>query len=424
MTIAWARRTAFAGRTFSGSAFDRERWSRLADVLAVALAISLPWSTSATGILAGLWLIVLVPTLDPQALRRVLATPAGGLPVLLWGLGLAGMLWADVSWAERLNGLNPFHKLLCIPLLMVQFQRSDRGPWLMAGFLGSCTLLLILSFALVTFPAIPWPNTVLRGVPVKNYAAQSELFTICVFLLAELAREYWLRGRRAVALVAVVLSLAFLANILFVATTRTSLVVIPIVLLLYGYRRLGWRGIAMALTAAVLAAALAWTFSPFLQKRVGGFMAEVHDYRSLNQRTSAGERLEFWRKSIGFITHAPVLGHGTGTIRDQFRKAVVGETGASAVISANPHNQTLAVAIQLGLVGVAVLFAMWIAHLVQFRAVFLAAPLGIVVVVQNMIGSLFNSQLFDFTHGWAYVIGVGVAGGMMLRAGVTENSQA
>jgi ribosomal protein S11 len=35
--------------------------------------------------------------------------------------------------------------------------------------------------------------------------------------------------------------------------------------------------------------------------------------------------------------------------------------------------------------------------------------------VQNFVGSLFNTHIFDFTHGWGYVIGVGVAGGMVLK---------
>jgi hypothetical protein len=36
---------------------------------------------------------------------------------------------------------------------------------------------------------------------------------------------------------------------------------------------------------------------------------------------------------------------------------------------------------------------------------------------------LFNSHLFDFHEGWMYVLGVGVAGGMVLkgRAGAAEN---
>ena len=41
-----------------------DRLERLSDGLAAAVAVSLPWSTSATGILLGLWLITLIPLLD------------------------------------------------------------------------------------------------------------------------------------------------------------------------------------------------------------------------------------------------------------------------------------------------------------------------------------------------------------------------
>ena len=36
--------------------------------------------------------------------------------------------------------------------------------------------------------------------------------------------------------------------------------------------------------------------------------------------------------------------------------------------------------------------------------------------MQNIFTSLFNSHLFDFHEGWMYVLGVGVAGGMVLGA--------
>ena len=67
MTIEWTARAAPVSRIF-----DRDRLSRVADVLAVVLVFSLPWSTSATSIVAGLWLLALVPSLDPAALRRVI----------------------------------------------------------------------------------------------------------------------------------------------------------------------------------------------------------------------------------------------------------------------------------------------------------------------------------------------------------------
>ena len=42
--------------------------------------------------------------------------------------------------------------------------------------------------------------------------------------------------------------------------------------------------------------------------------------------------------------------------------------------------------------------------------------IGLVIVVQNFISSLLNSHLFDFHEGWIYVLGVGVAGGIVARA--------
>ncbi len=90
--------------------------------------------------------------------------------------------------------------------------------------------------------------------------------------------------------------------------------------------------------------------------------------------------------------------------------------GSYPLVTTNPHQQTFAVAIQLGLLGALLLWAMWGAHWLVFRADTLAAWIGAVIVVNNVIGSLFNSHLFDFTQGWIYVLGVGVAAGMVERA--------
>ena len=64
----------------------RAKLVRISDGLMVAVAVSLPWSTSATGILLVLWLLALFPTLEWSDVRRELMTPAGGLPVLLFCL--------------------------------------------------------------------------------------------------------------------------------------------------------------------------------------------------------------------------------------------------------------------------------------------------------------------------------------------------
>src|ERR1700747_362449 len=88
------------------SVFDRSRWIAVTDWLGVGAAGSLRWPPSATAILVTLWILAVLPTLDAAAVRRELANPAAYLPVLLWALAAVGMLWADVSWHDRLRGLS------------------------------------------------------------------------------------------------------------------------------------------------------------------------------------------------------------------------------------------------------------------------------------------------------------------------------
>ncbi len=173
--------------------------ARAADVLVAAVAVVLPWSTSATAILIVLWLIALVPTLDAAAVRRELLSAAGGLPVLLWFLGAIGMLWADVSWSERAAGLSGFHKLLVIPLLLAQFRRSGQAQWALLGFLASSATLLLVSWGLVLVPGLTWRGKTSPGVPVRDYILQSAIFAVCAFGLLAQATELW-RARKPLAL--------------------------------------------------------------------------------------------------------------------------------------------------------------------------------------------------------------------------------
>ena len=150
----------------------------MADGLAVAIAVSLPWSTSATAILVGLWFLTLVPVLRWDELRREILTPAGGLPVLLVLLGVAGMLWADVTLLERWKGLDSFLKLLAIPFLLVQFRRSEHGSWVFAGYLLSCVALLVVTGIVIGVPPRAATFLHIDKLIVKKDATHSGEFVI------------------------------------------------------------------------------------------------------------------------------------------------------------------------------------------------------------------------------------------------------
>lgn len=395
-------------------ALDGRALEPIADWLAVAVAVSLPWSTSATAILIVLWLFAALPSLDLAAIKRELLTPAGGLPVVLWGLATLGLFWADVSWGERLAGYSAFHRLLVIPLLLAQFRRSDHGMRVLIGFFASVTGVLLLSWLLVLLPGLPWRNGE-YGVPVKDYILQSGNFLICAFVMLELAIDDSRVGRWRSVAVFVLLAALFVANILFVATGRTALLVAPVLALLLGWRQFRWKGLVGAAVVCCILGGAAALESPYLRGRLATSVDEVHAFEKSDALNSTAAHLQFLKESLGFVATAPIIGHGTGSIAAQFRKAAAGKSGAAGVASVNPHDQILAIGIQLGVIGIAALLAMWVAHFMLFRGVGLTAWIGLIVVVQNVVSSLVNSHLFDFTQAWIYIFGVGVAGGMALR---------
>ena len=397
---------------------DPAAWVATADVIAVLIALSLPWSTSLVGILATLWVVAIIPTLDLGRFAELLKCPVCLLPVGLFAIAAIGTLWSDAAWGARLYAVGPAAKLLMLPLLFYHFRHSTRGMWVFLAFLVSCTVLMVVSWMVLLDPAITLKKgDAERGIFVKNYIDQSQEFALCAVALAWPVIMLLRKKRTAAAALLAAVALSFVVNMAVVIVSRTALVTMPVLLAVFAALHLKWRSNLVMLAVAIVVAAIAWAASPQLRQTAARFTRDYQIYKEENQPTSIGMRLEFWQKSLRFFAEAPIIGHGTGSTRGLFEQAATGpKVLAAGQVIGNPHNQTLNVAVQWGLVGVVLLYAMWLAHLLLFRGEGLVQWIGLLVVVQNIFTSLFNSHLFDFHEGWMYVLGVGVAGGMTLQA--------
>jgi O-antigen ligase len=357
-----------------------------------------------------------------------LQRPICALPIALAALAVLGTLWSDAPWETRLHAVGPATKLLVLPFLFYHFERSARGMWVFVAFLASCTLLTAMSWVVAFDPSLSLkrpdePGG--HGIFVKNYIAQSQEFVLCTVVLAFPIITLLRAGKIRQALLLTVVAASFILNMAFVVVSRTALVTLPVMLAVFAMAHLKWRTNVLLFVATFVLVALAWTISPQLQATTDRFARDYQIYKEFNQPTSIGLRLEFWEKSLRFFAEAPAIGHGTGSTRGLFEAAATGPAVlAQGQVIGNPHNQTLNVAVQWGTIGVVILYAMWISHFLLFRGEGLAAWIGLMVVLQNVFSSLFNSHLFDFHEGWMYVLGVGVAGGIVLRARseVTESS--
>jgi O-antigen ligase len=407
---------------------DPAAWAKTADIFAVLIALSLPWSTSLVGIFGVALVVAMVPFLDVRAFLPSLKRPICALPIALFALAVFGTLWSDAPWGARLYAIGPTTKLLLLPLLFYHFERSARGMQVFIAFLVSCTLLMVMSWIVAFDPSLSLKPKVeiSRGIFVKNYIDQSQEFGLCAVALAYPIITFLRTKRILLAALLIAIAMSFVVNMAFVVVSRTALVTIPIMLAVFALLHLNWRSVVAIMCFLAVFAGLAWATSPQLRKIGETFTRDYRLYKEQNIPTSIGLRLEFWQKSLRFFAEAPVIGHGTGSTRGLFEQAAVGNLGAAAEVIGNPHNQTLNVAVQWGEIGVVVLYAMWLLHLLLFRDDGLAAWIGLMVVAQNIFSSLFNSHLFDFHEGWMYVLGVGVAGGMTLKAqsGETANRSA
>jgi O-antigen ligase len=410
LSLIWSARNDPAARIFN------------VDLLACLIAILLPWTTTGVGISVVLWLVALAPTIEPRALFQSLMRPASALPIALFALVLVGMLWSDAPSHERLHQLSQLGKFLVLPLLIYHFQRSQRGLWVFVAFLISCALLAIVSCITALDPNISAKLYFSRGgylptsgIFVRNYIDQGQEFSLCAVALAYPVVTSLRDGQMKKALLLASVAFLLVANMMFVVTSRTALVTMPVMLVIFLLLHLRWRVAAAVLCAMALLAALAWFGSSHLRTTVGKFFIDYRETMIQNNESGMGSRLIYWGKSLKFLADAPVIGHGTGSTRGLFEKAAIGEIGAKAMVVSDPHNQTLNVAVQWGAVGVILLYAMWLAHLLLFRGEGLVSWIGLLVVIQNFLTSALNSHLFDFNEGWIYVLGVGIAGGMTLR---------
>ncbi|AMA58983.1 O-antigen ligase family protein [Bradyrhizobium sp. CCGE-LA001] len=403
-------------------------WFVAADVLAALLSATLPWSTSAFLILLIPLLAIVLGSVDVPLFRRSFRRPASLFPLAFLALAVVGISWSEAGMADGVRGLSPLVKLLLFPFFFYYFQKSERAQWILVAFLVSCTVLLLYSWLVVFQPTLALKTGRCcgedYGVPVRNYIDQSQEFAACLVALILTALHLAERKDWKYAILASVLAVGFAANLLFVVTSRTALVCIPFMLFVVAWRHAGSRGVFAMTAVGVLVLAISWFSSPHLRARILSVSTQFEEYRNADIPSSVGKRLEFWRKSVGFVIERPWIGHGTGSIRDLFEAAAVGHTGTSAEIIANPHNQTLSAAVQWGLLGVLVLYGLWASHLRMFLGSGYISDLGLMIVTQNFVGSIFNSHLSDFTEGWMYVLGVAALAGLIARRGGPEQHRA
>ena len=73
---------------------DPAAWLTTADILAILIAVALPWSTSLVAIFAAAFLVAQAPFFDAKAFLQLLRRPVCTLPLALFALASRSLLAA------------------------------------------------------------------------------------------------------------------------------------------------------------------------------------------------------------------------------------------------------------------------------------------------------------------------------------------
>ncbi|HXU93885.1 MAG TPA: O-antigen ligase family protein [Gallionella sp.] len=286
--------------------------------------------------------------------------------LLFLALALA-MSWGATPLREAAGILGKYIDLAFIPLFMLMLAGGGARRWAQHAFLAAMGLTLSLSFlvGLKILPLGHWMSefsSIDNPVIFHSHITQNNMMAFAAFLALLNAREaVSLRVRLAWG----AFVLLAVTNVLFMVQGRTGYGIMLVLLGWFAWatlarraaergREWGWRqGAAVGLTCVILAVS-AYLASPRLHERVSLIAAEYQAWQKdrSDAGSSTGQRLNFYSNTLQIVADHPLLGVGTGG----FPAAYAQQTqGMEVMKTHNPHNEYLMIAVQTGVVGLALL---------------------------------------------------------------------
>lgn len=376
--------------------------------LALLLVAVIPFSTTATGVVAGLFFAAFCFRGDFQKLRWHWRSPVVLSSAALFALVVIGVLWSNASVDDIVGHGSNYIKVLFIPMLVLVLARGD---WPERGIRVWCIAMLVLiaiSLAHYLAPdAVIWSQDMERGTPFRSYTMLNIASALLAYGAVIVAFRSWSTDRM-LAVSCLVCAALLIAYILSATPSRTGILVMLALSGLACLHLFRLRGMIIAVIVVALLGAVAFYGSQKVRDRFLAIPVEVEKTIDDGVATSSGIRWTLWTNGVDFVLQKPVLGHGTGSVQGLYETRLAGQDNASAIVTADPHNQILALVIPFGIPGLIVLVTFWGTHgRLFYRSGFYAA-LGQAFVLQCIVGCMFFSFIMMFAMGWFYVTGVSI----------------
>jgi O-antigen ligase len=403
------------------------RLERSVQVFFLFSLFSVPFSTALTNLSVGLTLLgfVLALATTPD-LRRVLGSPPGLLALALLALFVIGVSWSIAPADDVVTALKKYAKLLILPIGIALSRRDSSMPGRALRWFGAGALMLGASCYLVWLDLMPtsqlgwWRvGDASNAFAFKNHITIGILLgfaTLLSLLHASYARTIGMR------LMGIAGGVFFAVPIIFLTQGRTgylALFVGLVTLLLLRTRAKPLRTVIGVLSIVLMFVGF-YAASDNFQSRTNDLVSEV---RSEDPNSPNGLRLSFFEVGFEIIAAHPLRGLGTGAFSEAYAPTALKNWPAWSEVSTSrhqPHSEFLNVAVQLGVLGLALYCAMLVTLGRAALAVrsFETDSLALLWTIY-VVSSTFNSLLWDPTEGYWFLM----LGGCLYAAGMRFQSR-
>lgn len=400
--------------------FPISRLERAVQYLLLLALFCVPFSTWLTNVSAGFCVLCFAGALATSApLRAALRTPPALLGAGLLALLLLGAIWSIGQHADIVSALKKYSRLLVLPVAVATSMRDKSMPArALAAFFGGATVLATSNY-LVWHDLMPaGPAGWWRIGDAKDSFSFKNHITIGILLsfatVTCLLGATYVQGARA-RVACIVAGIGFSVPIIFLNQGRTGYVALfvgMVALFLLRVRFTLLRTI-FGMAAIVLLFVGFYASSNNFKLRTDDLITEV---RTDQKRSPNGLRMSYLRVGSGIIAAHPLVGLGTGSFSEVYAPTALRDWPEDELGKTRhqPHSEFLLIAVQLGVPGLLLYFAM-LGSLLRpaLRTRSFHADVLVLLWVIYVVSSSFNSLLWDVTEAYWFLL---LAGSLYVSA--------
>jgi O-antigen ligase len=319
-----------------------------------------------------------------------------------------GVIYSNADYEEIIYQISKYTKLFFI---LVGLSLIKDRKWQKLGINIFCVAMLIT--LLLSLTSVIFPLNFIKGTSggasnnhfvFKDHIAQNLLMSYFVLVMLVKSQETPSIVNKYISI-----GIAFLAiiDIVFFVQGRTGYISLAANILIFLVYFSPSKKIGLNIAITVFASFLLFSFSKNFTSRIELAATEFQNKDS-KQLTSVGQRLEFFTKSLELIKEKPIWGWGTGSYAQQFCRVAISDEWCQAG-KFHPHNQFMAIGVQLGLLGVGIfIYFLWSAIEIARKLDLSQKVLALGLIATLIVDSFLHAPLFLVSEAQFFIIMLGL----------------